>query len=126
MEEMTAEEYRRTLGKAPKSKYGAKVTYVDGIRFSSKAEARRYEELTLQQRAGVISGLTCQPRYEIVAKSQYGRALYYIGDFRYQEAGNEVVEDVKGGDATALPLFRLKSRLFRERYPYIVFRVVKR
>lgn len=123
MEEMTAEEYRRTLGKAPKSKYGAKVTYVGGLRFDSKFEARHFEELTLLERAGHISNLRVHPRYEIVAKSTHGRALYYEGDFAYEENGCEVVVDTKGVET---PIFRLKSRLFRERYPHIVFRVVRK
>lgn len=130
MIEMTAEEYLRQQGGTGKrSKYGAQPMYVDGLRFSSKAEARRYEELKLLQQAGALSGLTCQPRYIIVDKSEHGRALYYVADFSYQENGREVVEDVKGGskgEGTSTAVFRLKARLFRERYPHIELRVVGR
>lgn len=127
MIEMTAEEFlRQQRGQGKRNKYGAEPTYVGGLRFASKAEARRYEELTLIERAGGISDLVCQPRFVIVDKSGHGRALYYVGDFSYTEGGRTVVEDVKGGQATELPLFRLKARLFRERYPDIELRVVSR
>lgn len=38
-------------------KYHAKPTTVDGIRFASKAEARRYSELRLLEKAGEIKNL---------------------------------------------------------------------
>jgi hypothetical protein len=36
-----------------------------------------------------------------------------------------VVEDVKGGKATATQLFKLKWRLAKKRYPHIHFRIVE-
>ncbi len=42
------------------SKYKAVRTEVDGIKFASKKEARRYGELLLLQRAGEISNLELQ------------------------------------------------------------------
>ena len=49
------------------------------------------------------------------------RALYYEGDFAYTERGRWVVEDVKG---VVTDVFRLKRRLFIERYPAIELRVI--
>jgi hypothetical protein len=46
----------------PVSKYHAQPTVVDGIRFASKAEARRYGELMLLMKARVIWGLTLPGR----------------------------------------------------------------
>ena len=47
------------------SKYSAKPTHVDGIRFASKAEAKRFGELKTLERLGIISGLKLQPMFAI-------------------------------------------------------------
>jgi len=94
----------------------------DGQVFASKAEARRYQELAALHRAGAINGLMCQPRYVLIDKSRHGRAIEYVGDFAYLEAGRAVVEEVKGFET---PVWRLKRRLFLERYPDVELRVVK-
>lgn len=93
---------------------------IDGIEFDSKKEGNRYCELKLLQRAGKISNLECQKRYELIP-AQYEtvetgeyykvgakkgqpktkqvcieQSVVYIADFVYQENGQTVVEDVKG------------------------------
>lgn len=73
-----------------KHKYNARPTIVDGIKFASAKEARRYGELKLLQMAGKISQLQLQPRYKLVIEETY------IADFRYLENGETVIEDVKG------------------------------
>jgi hypothetical protein len=73
-----------------KHKYFACPTIVDGIKFASAKEARRYGELKLLQMAGKISQLELQPRYKLVIEESY------VADFRYTEKGETVVEDVKG------------------------------
>ena len=50
-------------------KYNAIPTTVDGIRFASKREARRYLELKLLQKAGHISDLELQPRFRLMSAS---------------------------------------------------------
>jgi hypothetical protein len=92
------------------NKYGAKRTTVDGIEFASKAEARRYAELRLLERAGEITGLECHPVYRFAVNGvKVGR---YTPDFRYRDAfGCLVVEDVKGGTATRTEAYRLRARL---------------
>ena len=45
---------------ARRHKYSARPTEVDGIRFDSKAEARRYTELRTLEKAGEISHLELQ------------------------------------------------------------------
>ena len=96
------------------SKYRAIKTVVDGITFDSKAEARRYGELIMLERAGRISGLTRQVSYELAKGVKFEgekRAkppLRYIADFVYCDidAGGVIVcEDVKG---VQTPLFRAK------------------
>ena len=75
------------------TKYFAIRTVVDGVSFASKAEARRYGVLKLLAAAGEISDLTLQPVIPLVVNGQtIGK---YIGDFRYVENGEVVIEDVK-------------------------------
>lgn len=88
-------------------KYHAQPTIVDGIKFASKAEAKRYSELKLLERAKEIGGLCCQPRYTIVVNGK--KVCDYIADFSYHDGKKYVVEDVKG---VRTPLFVLKKKLF--------------
>jgi hypothetical protein len=92
------------------TKYGAIPTEVDGIRFASKAEARRYAELKLMESAGVIDRLTLQPRYKLVVDGELIGT--YVADFRYLDLEHErfVVEDVKGVET---PVFKLKRKLVK-------------
>ena len=113
------------------NKFNARKVYLDGYTFDSKAEAARYCELKLLERAGDIRNLLIHPKFIIVdgftdntGKRQ--RPAYYVGDFQYYDNdGNVIVEDVKGGRATQTALFRLKAKLFKRRYPEIDFRVVE-
>ena len=103
---------------APKSKYGAKPMVVDGIRFDSTKEARRYRDLRLLEKAGVIHDLELQPRFplEVVELFRpHGRVKncgYYTADFRYVDTATTavVVEDVKSGP-TKTAAYRLRKRL---------------
>ena len=46
-----------------RAKYGNTKVKVDGITFDSKAEARRYGELKLLERAGEITSMELQPTF---------------------------------------------------------------
>lgn len=102
-------------------KYGAKRTEVDGITFASKAEAKRYKELKLMQRTGMIRGLTLQPRYDIYALKFQDAPVkigFYKADFRYDvplldNAWKTVIEDVKG---VRTETYRLKKKLVEAQY----------
>lgn len=101
-------------------KYRNRPTMLDGIRFDSKAEARRYAELKLLERAGVITDLKLQPRYTLLDKYTNGtrqriRAVTYVADFEYKEADKTVVEDVKS-PASRTQAYKLKKKLFEKRY----------
>ena len=95
------------------SKYHNKTATYDGINFDSIKEARRYQELKLLLRAGVISDLRLQVPYELIP-AQYingkcvERAVKYIADFVYIENGKEVVEDAKGVRTEA---YKIKRKL---------------
>lgn len=78
------------------NKYGAIPTVIDGIRFDSKAEARRYQELKLMERAGEIRGLICHQSFTLIVNEQ--KIGKYTADFSYFPAKEYglIVEDVKG------------------------------
>lgn len=118
----------RALAAGKAHKYHAEPVVIDGVRFDSKAEARRYRELLLLQGEGMISGLKRQPKFIILdvftdRRGKKHRARCYIGDFEYFERGERVVEDVKGVET---PVFSLKRDMFLARYPEIDLRIVKR
>jgi len=100
------------------SKYGAIKTEVNGIMFDSKAEARRYGQLIMLERAGIIAGLTRQmtfvlaPSVKFEGAKKAKPALRYVADFIYSDSntGKIVVEDVKG---VITPLFRVKQHLMK-------------
>lgn len=94
-------------------KYHNSKTVIDGIRFDSKKEAKRYLELKILEKAGVIKDLQRQVPYTLIDKSRYGKAIKYVADFVYYEDDKLVVEDVKG---VLTPLYKLKKRLMAERF----------
>lgn len=95
------------------NKYLAKATWMDGIRFHSKAEAKRYSELLLLLKAGEISSLELQPRYDIAVNGR--KCGFYKADFIYYDRASAhfVIEDVKG---QRTPLSTLKQKLVEAIY----------
>jgi hypothetical protein len=83
-------------GQKKNSKYGNEKTEVGGILFDSKREAKRYKELLILLKAGVIGLLERQISYELNEGGTH--SLKYIADFRYIlcDTGETVVEDAKG------------------------------
>ena len=91
------------------SKYNNTKIRVDGRLFDSKAEAARWQELQLLERAGEITELERQVEYELIPKQKGERAAKYIADFRYKDhEGKVVVEDTKG---VRTPVYILKRKL---------------
>lgn len=99
-------------------KYHSKKIEVDGLTFDSKKEAKRYQELKLLERAGLITNLKLQPRYELqpaFKKNGHSiRKIEYVADFEYQKNGETIIEDVKGYKTEA---YKLKKKLFEYEYP---------
>jgi len=94
------------------SKYGAIKTEVDGIVFASHAEARRYSELKLLEKAGEITNLVLQPKFPIVVNGV--KICTFIGDFGYWDvaAQKNITEDVKGAHkGSAYAMFNIKKKL---------------
>lgn len=101
-------------------KYHAQRTSVDGIVFASKAEAKRYAELLLLQKAHLIRELILQPRYTLsVGKEPIGE---YVADFEYVDVATDrlVTEDVKG---VLTPIYRWKKKHFQAQYHRVIFEI---
>lgn len=95
------------------NKYNARKVTLCGETFDSQRECNRYCELAMLQKAGAISGLQRQVRYELIPAQKIGgktveRATAYIADFVYDEDGRTVVEDVKG---VRTPEYKIKRKL---------------
>jgi len=108
-------------------KYHNSPKVVDGIQFDSTKEARRYTELKLMQKAGMISGLELQKKYVLIPTQREpdtigarggrhrGKVIEkecsYYADFAYYDKnGEQVVEDVKSL-ATKTPQYAIKRKL---------------
>lgn len=113
-----------------RNKYGArKVTAPDGQVFDSQKECQRYGVLRLLERAGKISDLRRQVKFELIptqrevsteiykAGPQKGlpkpgaiieKPVTYVADFTYWQDGKYIVEDVKG---CKTEVYRLKKKL---------------
>lgn len=80
-----------------RTKFGNVKTVVDGIKFDSKLEARRYQALKILEKIGEISNLVLQEPFIVIPKQKGERATVYKADFSYQDfEGNKIVEDTKG------------------------------
>lgn len=103
------------------NKYFNKKVLVDGIKFDSKKEAKRYNELKLLKRAGVIKELELQKIFELQPKyinnkGEHIRSITYKADFFYYDKQKEqyIVEDTKG---FRTDIYKLKKKLFEYVYP---------
>lgn len=86
--------------------------------FDSKAEEKRWYQLCLMEKDGLISDLRRQVRYQLIPAQRINgrvveRACDYVADFVYMENGQQVVEDVKGFKTD---VYRIKKKLFLQRY----------
>ena len=94
------------------SKYKNRKVKLDGYTFDSQAEANRYAELKLLQRANKIECLALQPAYPFYINNKL--MFTYYADFHYQnEHGNVIIEDVKG---VRTPVYKLKRKIIEARY----------
>lgn len=89
------------MGVRKRNKYHNRRVLRAGIWFASIKEADRYFELSMLQRAGVISDLRTQVSFELIPAQYVGgrcaeRAVKYVADFVYIADGEMVVEDTKG------------------------------
>lgn len=105
-----------------RSKYKNVPVVVDGVRFASKAEAKRDAELQLLLRAGKIDNLIRQPRFPLVVNGVL--ICTYVADWCYRdldwEVPQPVAEDRKGA---ITPDFRIKFALAKALHPEIEWRL---
>jgi hypothetical protein len=101
-----------------RNKYGARKVVVDGLKFDSQREAKRWHDLKWLEGSGIISQLERQVPYVLApAVNLHGEkrkktALRYVADFRYfdAKAGHFVVEDAKGHETDVA---RIKRHLMK-------------
>ena len=95
------------------SKYHNRKVTQGGETFDSVKEYRRFCELRLLERAGAVTDLRRQVRFELIPAQRVDgkvveRACSYVADFTYTENGQQVVEDAKGMRTQE---YRLKRKL---------------
>lgn len=95
------------------SKYGAKKTTINGLRFDSILESERWLMLCDMQKQGEIKALERQRTFILQA---HGKEICkYIADFTYHNGVTFVVEDAKG---ILTRDFALKAKLFKAQYGF--------
>ena len=93
---------------------------IDGIKFSSKLEAKRYIQLKLLQQTGEIQGLEIQKEFVLqpsfTKNGKKIRAIKYIADFVYYDNKRKktIIEDTKGIRTEG---YKIKKKLFEYKYP---------
>lgn len=113
-ERLSPEDYRAYKPKK-KAKYRSLKAEVDGHKFHSRKEAKRYGELNALLMAGEIHCLAMQVPYEVYVKQKM--VCKWVADFVYLvydgKTKKQIVEDVKG---FRTPLYKLKKKLVEAFY----------
>jgi len=100
-------------------KYNNTKIEVDGFKFDSKKESKRYQELKILKKAGIIKDFKMQVPYllipsqkDTITKKTLERPVKYLADFVVIGFDNtEIVEDTKGM-RTALYILKRKLMLY--------------
>lgn len=109
---------------SPPNKYHNRKVEIDGLKFDSMWEARRWQELRLLESAGVIRDLQRQVRFEVIPKTETERACFYVADFVYAEGSCLVIEDAKSPATRANREYINKRKAVKWRYPQYEFREI--
>ncbi|MGY0013243.1 DUF1064 domain-containing protein [Bacillus anthracis] len=103
------------------SKYNAKKTEIDGIKFASALESKYYLHLKELQAQGVVTRFELRPSFTLLAgfTDNYGVYHYpikYVADFLVYYAGDKqpVVVDTKGLKTSD---FKIKRKLYCSMFP---------
>lgn len=92
-----------------KHKFKAIATELDGIKFASKKEAKRYRELKLLEQSEELLFFLRQVPFHLPGNTKY------ICDFLcFWKDGNVTIEDVKG---MKTPMYLLKKKQVETIYP---------
>lgn len=77
------------------NKYSNRKVTIDNILFDSKKEARRYQQLKLMEKAGLITDLALQPKFTLQESFKYKNKTYrkidYIADFSYVRVEDDIL-----------------------------------
>ena len=122
----TEDEYREYILKKEKAntkkrvnKYGAKKIEYDNIIFHSEGEMKRYSELKILEKKGLIKDLVLQPHFLLQESFMYEgkkyRKIEYVADFQYYDntINKIVVEDFKGFKTKE---YNIKKKMFLYKY----------
>lgn len=115
--------------KERRNKFNAQPDTRGDIRFASRAEARRYDELMLMLKAGKIRDLRLQPQFTLqeaytTPDGNRIKATRYQADFSYERHNEDtpwllewerVVEDVKS-KATKTRVYAIKKKMLMDRF----------
>ena len=135
---MTAAQFREAIKKetkwnkagkqsGPRNKYRAVKTTVGDTTYDSKKEANRGAYLEMLQKQGLISGLEKQKEFVLIDAFEHRGIKYrkcsWIADFYYYDEKKRhwVAEDVKSFITRKKPEYRMKVKLFVQRYRNIWF-----
>lgn len=101
-------------------KYRSQKAERGALRFDSQKEARRYDELMVMLRGGIITDLRLQPQFTLQESyltegGERIRAIRYTADFSYRFGGKLVVEDVKSAPTRTKEYLR-NRKMMRSKY----------
>lgn len=133
---------RRLFKREKGQKYHNKKIEIDGIKFDSTKEGKRYLVLKQALTDGIIQDLKLQVKYELIPsiKEEYVEHLKtkdkiktrtlqlpitYTCDFQYIKGGELVVEDVKASPKMLPKDFTIKEKLMFWKYRIKIRKVYK-
>lgn len=115
--------------------FGAKRCEIDGYKFDSLSEGRRFQELKLLRYARQIEELEVHPKLIIIPAYEDNKTVWFTADFSYYDCKEKllIVEDVKPWKRNAkgerVPYltreFILKWKLVQYNYRAREFRIVE-
>lgn len=99
------------------NKYHAVKETVGKLKFDSKKERQRFEELNMLEQAGEIRNLKLQHEFLLQGAftdttGERTRSIKYIADFTYWKDNTFVIEDVKG---MKTDVYKLKRKMMAEK-----------
>lgn len=99
------------------NKYHAVKETVGKLKFDSKKERQRFEELNMLEQSGEIRNLKLQHEFLLQGaftdtNGERTRSIKYIADFTYWKDNTFVIEDVKG---MKTDVYKLKRKMMAEK-----------
>lgn len=100
------------------NKYGNKKCIYQGIVFDSKKECDHFIYLQYLEKAGEITDLQRQVRFELQPSFKFNgktiRSINYVADFTFKDKDGQLhIVDVKGSRATMTEVYKLKKKMMQ-------------